>query len=398
MAGLKANSQAASQNVNAVKPASSSIAAKAGPSSAGPSTGTASSHARPRHLHPPIPPIITQQQPPHQPGKKQQKKGQNGADLDPPPVSPITPPLPPLKSTTPIPLPTIPPNFASMGGRAPLTHVSHPTTVPAAPAPPVPLEPVDFENNTDVIAVQATIGILLQQRKRAQEDIRTLRAAKAAAIARPMEFLSDLSGGSVKQPGVGASTKEPQEHGENTDEEDAEGQEEGQQNGDVETTNDQNGHAAKATNGVDGVKPSVTKGKIAAKGKGKAVASSSSVAPASVPSPTQTKPWANLPTKQSVVRLPPINWAQYAVEGDALNRIHHEQTTAPTRGTPAVIGANGTYEFTGAANPDDGKKVDGISAPYDAFKDQIGNKPVTTPNKKAAPSTKTGGPSRRGGA
>jgi len=52
-----------------------------------------------------------------------------------------------------------------------------------------------------------------------------------------------------------------------------------------------------------------------------------------------------LPTPQSVVRCPPINWAQYGVVGDSLEKLHAEQMAAPTPGVPLPLGPGGSYEF-----------------------------------------------------
>lgn len=248
-----------------------------------------------------------------------------------------------------------------MGGRAPLTHAAHPPTVSSAPPPPVPREPIDFENNPDVIALQATVGILLQQKKRAEEDLRKLRDAKNAALERPLEFARDLMGGNISQ-GPPATM----EQGEDSD---------GDEDGDIEMKTEEDGGETKTPTGTTthGLKPSALKAKSSKKGKGKARAP-----------PTAPPPWANLPKPQDIARMPPINWTQYAVEGEALNRLHNQQLTHPTLGTPAVMGANGTYEFTGAANPDDGKRVVGISAPFDPLRDRVVEKKPKGPSRKGA--------------
>lgn len=126
-----------------------------------------------------------------------------------------------------------------------------------------------------------------------------------------------------------------------------------------------------------GLKPSLMEGKgkaIAADNNSNNGASSSNVLPAAGAGPAP--PWtAKFPEKQNIYRCPPINWSQYAVEGEALDKLHHEQQTRPTLGTPALLGANGTYEFTGLPNADDGKKAEGIAAPFDPFRDKLLTKP-----------------------
>lgn len=315
-----------------------------------------------------------------------------------PPYSPITPPPattpPPIssnsktgastlpafvptmapKTVTHIPPPVIPPNFASMGGRAPLTHVAHPETVAAA-APP-PLQPIDFNENTDVLALQATIGILLRQRQQAEADIRQLSKARQAAMERPLDFYNDLMGGSVTQ-----GTAKTQD--DNSDDDEME----------VKTEEDGVMKMEAFEPSAMEVNTSKKKEKKDIKGKGKAKATPSPSTNTAGPSSSSTAPapWLNLPKQQDIVRMPAINWAQYAVEGEAFDRLHNVQRTHPTRGTPAVIAPNGTYSFTGAANPDDGKKKDGISAPFNPLLDQV------APNKKPAKGGAAGGP-RKGDA
>ncbi|KAM4059516.1 hypothetical protein HRG_011571 [Hirsutella rhossiliensis] len=84
------------------------------------------------------------------------------------------------------------------------------------------------------------------------------------------------------------------------------------------------------------------------------------------------KEWSSLPQPQDVVRCPPINWAQYAVVGSSLDKLHADQVSHPTQGTPASIAANGTYEFKGDGKRD---KYPGVAAPYAPTKDRIERKP-----------------------
>ncbi|KAL7944815.1 hypothetical protein V8C42DRAFT_353620 [Trichoderma barbatum] len=79
-----------------------------------------------------------------------------------------------------------------------------------------------------------------------------------------------------------------------------------------------------------------------------------------------------IPKAQDVVRCPPINWSQYAVVGESLDKLHAEQVSRPTQGTPATIGAGGMYQFKGG----DGKQEEypGVAAPYAPLKDKIEKK------------------------
>lgn len=87
-----------------------------------------------------------------------------------------------------------------------------------------------------------------------------------------------------------------------------------------------------------------------------------------------TRPWAAqpIPKAQDVVRCPPINWSQYAVVGESLDKLHAEQVTKPTQGTPAAVGAGGVYQFKGG----DGKQEEypGVAAPYAPLRDKIEKK------------------------
>lgn len=223
------------------------------------------------------------------------------------------------------------------------------------------MDPVDFEDNPDVIALRATVGILMLQQRRAQEDMRRLREAKDAAIARPLDFLRDLTEGRIRQ--GGPADDGAVQPGEESDDDESEERDGVDGSGDVEMKEESGTEDAKPANGLQ---PSAMKPKASSrKGKGAAAGSSSRSAPAAAP------PWINLPTPQDIVRCPPINWAQYAIPGEPLDRLHNEQRTQPTLGTPARLAADGTYEFTGTPNPDDGKKVEGVSAPFNPLRERV---------------------------
>ncbi|KAK5987312.1 hypothetical protein PT974_11437 [Cladobotryum mycophilum] len=83
--------------------------------------------------------------------------------------------------------------------------------------------------------------------------------------------------------------------------------------------------------------------------------------------------WSSLPKQQDVLRCPPINWSQYGVVGESLDKLHAEQVARPTEGTPAAIGSGGMYEFKGG----DGKqeRYGGVAAPFSPLKDKIEKKP-----------------------
>lgn len=88
----------------------------------------------------------------------------------------------------------------------------------------------------------------------------------------------------------------------------------------------------------------------------------------------QGRQWTTLPKPQDVVRCPPINWSQYAVVGDSLDKLHAEQVARPTQGTPAeyIPGHAGMYEFRGG----DGRQesYQGPAVPYNPVKDRVDRK------------------------
>jgi hypothetical protein len=85
------------------------------------------------------------------------------------------------------------------------------------------------------------------------------------------------------------------------------------------------------------------------------------------------QPWADLPRPQNIVRCPPINWSQYAVAGDSLDRLHAEQQARPSQGQPAVMGPGGTFEFR--AGGENQVEFTGIAAPYTPGRDRLDKKP-----------------------
>lgn len=56
---------------------------------------------------------------------------------------------------------------------------------------------------------------------------------------------------------------------------------------------------------------------------------------------TDGKTWEKLPKPQKVVRMPHINWDQYAVVGDSLEKLHADQLRNPPEGSPLRMGPGG---------------------------------------------------------
>jgi hypothetical protein len=87
-----------------------------------------------------------------------------------------------------------------------------------------------------------------------------------------------------------------------------------------------------------------------------------------------TRTWSRLPRPQAVVRCPPINWSQYAVVGESLDKLHADQVANPSEGVPAVFGSGSTYEFKAEFGGERQKKYVGVAAPYTPGKDKIDKK------------------------
>lgn len=193
-------------------------------------------------------------------------------------------------------------------GRQLLTHVSQPSQQIGIPPPPP--EPLDFDSNPDVIALKAAISVLQVQKSRATGDIQTLHRVREEALNEPEAFIRDLAAEKVR----------PRDDSlfEASDSDD-----EGKQR-----------------------KP----GRPCQEPHGK------------------PRAWSSLPKPQDVVRCPPINWAQYAVVGESLDKLHAEQVHRPSQGSPAVFGSAGLYEVK---NEGKQEKYPGVAAPYTPGKDII---------------------------
>lgn len=179
----------------------------------------------------------------------------------------------------------------------------------AHPAP----TPIDFEENPDVLALKSAISILQVQKVRATQDIQTLSKVKAEALREPDEFLRDLANGKVKSKGPGLDVR-----------------------------------LSTSADAPDGEETSEA---------------------GRVDHQTQERSWSALPKPQNIVRCPPINWSQYAVVGESLDKLHYEQVQSPAQGAPATFGAGGAYQFSAGSGRQE--KYPGVAAPYAPTKDQI---------------------------
>ncbi|KAI1383188.1 uncharacterized protein F4822DRAFT_419580 [Hypoxylon trugodes] len=282
-----------------------------------------------------------------------------------PPYSPITPPLNPL---------AIPPR----------PNYTHSTQKDQQAIPPPPPEPIDFDTNPDILALKSAISILQMQRRKAQADMAALSRAKNAALAEPEAFVRDLTSGRIAVEGdrlfVSGDGEDSSSEDDDEDEvmEGTERSAAGQQappstaNGEQ---SQQQAHPNISTNPntiSDSAGPSLT-----IKTDPDATNLEQLQPPSQPPQPQaqqpqEPRPWTRLPKPQNIVRCPPINWSQYAVVGDSLDKLHAEQLARPSQGTPAVLGADGRYEFKAGAGKQE--KLVGIAAPYNPGKDRIDNR------------------------
>ncbi|KAF7514801.1 hypothetical protein G7054_g14992 [Neopestalotiopsis clavispora] len=251
-----------------------------------------------------------------------------------PVVEPLTPPLAPVQFPPP---------------RQSHTYLNHPTEQPVI-QPPAPA-PLDFDSNPDVLALKSTMAILQIQAAKAKRDMVALQKAKEAALADPEAFMKDLQEGKIQMGGSGLSAS--LEHNDDSD-------------SDSDTSDDDDEVEA-----MDLTKD----------GQASDAVKSESKAPRSEKKPKpQRKPWSQLPNKQSVARMPAINWSQYAVVGESLDRLHSDQVARPSQGTPATLGADGAYVFHGEGRQEE---YNGIAAPYDSLKDHLVKKSKPkTPNRQ----------------
>lgn len=85
---------------------------------------------------------------------------------------------------------------------------------------------------------------------------------------------------------------------------------------------------------------------------------------------TAKKDWERLPRSQNVVRCPTINWTQYAVVGDSLDKMHQDQLARPSEGMPQRF-VDGQYQFGGEGQRRPAYLGNVIDAPYTPGRDLV---------------------------
>lgn len=86
---------------------------------------------------------------------------------------------------------------------------------------------------------------------------------------------------------------------------------------------------------------------------------------------SQQRKWEKLPKPQNVIRCPPVNWNQYAVVGESLDKLHQDQISRPNEGMPQRFGSDGQYHFGGDGQRRGSELGNALSAPYTPGKDKF---------------------------
>ena len=351
-----------------------------------------------------------------------------------PPISPITPTLGPTRLSGGPPLQLPPPgvnNTTSLSSQIPTSSKqSQPITTTAtglhnvpsfaqdrklfthsqpdqvAAALPPFAGPIAFDDNPDVLALKSAISILQLQRQRAQADMQALSRAKTAALARPEEFMADLVSGRISNIGdpltnpdfgLGKAADDDDDHDDSDEgmggnrssspssssssgeegDDDKVKQEEGEsRDGDVPMTSSHG--ADRSSSSSSSSSSSTSSPNPTTKGKRKRKDDRPQAAPGGQAA------WRKLPKPQTVVRCPPVNWAQYGVIGESLDKLHAEQIAAPSLGAPVVLGPGGALDPSNIARMSGGdrssvesvqsRRLVGIAAPYDPLRDNLVDK------------------------
>ncbi|KAG6025490.1 hypothetical protein E4U40_002658 [Claviceps sp. LM458 group G5] len=261
----------------------------------------------------------------------------------PPPMSPITPPLAP---TPPDDAADAADSYLSWQPRQPLKHSSQSWQQMGIPPPPP--EPIDFDSNPDVIALKSAISVLQVQKARAVRDIQTLNKVRKEALADPDAFITDLADGNVKarEDFVFGDSDDSDQDSEDKDDDEDDDEEEDEEEDEEDDEEDDEEEDEEEDDDEE--------------------------SPVQQQHNHKSRPWSALPRPQEVVRCPQINWAQYAVVGGSLDKLHAEQLSHPSPGKPAVFGPGGLYTVGGEGAHN--KTHSGVVGPYEPGRDGIDRK------------------------
>lgn len=199
----------------------------------------------------------------------------------------------------------------------------HTQSQPPKPHSMPPPQPVPFEedDNTDVVALRATLAILHHQKQTSERDIKTLQQLKRSLREDPTTFTEELVSGKMRED---RRPEDPLYATFATDD----------RHDDTSMSDDE---------------PTV---------------------------PADTSQYPKIPTKQNVVRCPPINWSKYHIVGEPLEKMHEEQLKRPTQGEPShgAISTTGNPYFTPASAAPALAPEHHVYKPYDPFTDSLADR------------------------
>lgn len=183
---------------------------------------------------------------------------------------------------------------------------------------PLPIS-VPEEDNADAQALRAALAVLQIQRDKSARDIKTLATLKEAAAKDPEHFVSEMLAGKLghrTQPDDPLAPTLESDHSSAEDDDD-----------DDEDDDEDDNHMQTTSDGTPDKLP-------------------------------------KFPTRQNIVRCPPVNWAKYHVLGESLDKLHDEQRRRPTLGEPSMGDWAGRDHM--------------IAAPYSPWQDPLQLHPMQT--------------------
>ncbi|RMZ33068.1 hypothetical protein D0859_02796 [Hortaea werneckii] len=244
-----------------------------------------------------------------------------------------------------------------------------------------------LSNDADAIALRAAISALQFQKKKAQEDLRTLEHTKQHALKNPSQFKEALVAGKLKEErrefGGVQGILDENDSGEEgaSDDEDGVGQ--------TPAPDGEDDAMGGATEEV--ARKGSTNGEAPVAAGGRNTSDSAPPAPAPAQhdqeynrsqSPTTKNPAAQqehfppIPGAQNVVRTPYINWEKYHILSEPLDRLHEQQ-----RRWPGVGGISPSDQRRRRS-----EREYSVAAPYSPFYDRLdeGTAPNTALNRGSA--------------
>ena len=238
------------------------------------------------------------------------------------PTSPVAPEYSPI---TPRAQPALPATYppanqsaaetifsAETNGQAVQTPSSIAPTADYIPRPPP--QPFSGEDATDAIALRAAISSLQFQKKKAQDDIRTLEKIRKQALDDPAAFKSELAAGRLNEqkPKV-ANLQAILDQAESDDDDDEI----------VLGTSDGSGRDAERQ---DSPQPRARAAEVPDSQASRPTTSSSAQ---QSPPKDKSAPFERIPGPQNVVRMPHVNWEKYHITGEPLDSMHEQQRRWP---------------------------------------------------------------------